>query len=51
MGFLTGLQVDTESSEAFKEARKGYLLGSTMSKPKKCDIDLIGQAKLTVFLP
>lgn len=32
MGFLTGLQVDTESSEAFKEARKGYLLGSTMSQ-------------------
>ena len=30
MGFLTGFTVDIESSEAFKEARKGYLIGSTM---------------------
>lgn len=29
--FLTSLSLDVESSEAFKEARKGYLLGSTMS--------------------
>lgn len=32
MGFLTSLSVDIESSEAFKEARKGYLVGSTMSE-------------------
>ena len=32
MGFLTSLSVDIESSEAFKEARKGYLVGSTMSR-------------------
>jgi hypothetical protein len=31
MGFLTSLSVDVESSEAFKEARKGYLVGATMS--------------------
>lgn len=30
MSFLTSLTIDVESSEAFKEARKGYLIGSTM---------------------
>lgn len=32
VNFLTSLSLDVESSEAFKEARKGYLLGSTMSE-------------------
>ena len=30
--FLTSLSLDVDSSEAFKQARKAYLLGSTMSK-------------------
>lgn len=36
MGFLTKLKIDIDSSEAFKEARKGYLLGSTMSTFFEC---------------
>ena len=35
MTFLTGLTIDKDSSEAFKEARKGYLVGSTMSESSK----------------
>lgn len=35
MTFLTGLSVDKDSSEAFKEARKGYLVGSTMSESSR----------------
>lgn len=40
VSFLTSLSLDVESSEAFKQARKGYLLGSTMSECRRAPLSI-----------